>query len=81
MNSHPIRESFQKGIVFAAIMVFMMLTGFHMIAATMVSKIFGVYVLRGSIPEIRFMAYIHVLFGIGPGGQPAAKQEKHPPGL
>lgn len=76
MNSHPIRESFQKGIVFAAIMVFMMLTGFHMIAATMASKIFGVYVLRGSIPGIRFMTYIHVLFGIWAGWSASGKTGK-----
>ena len=76
MNSHSIRDSFQKGIIFAVIMVFMMLTGFHMIAATMASKIFGVYVLRGSIPEIRFMTYIHMLFGIWAGWSASGKTGK-----
>ena len=72
MNSHPFRESFQKGMIFAIIVIFMMMTGFHLIAATLASKIFGVYVLRGSVPDVRFMTYIHV---------PAAEQERYPPGL
>ena len=73
MNSHPIRESFQKGVVFAIVVIFMMMTGFHMIAATLASKIFGVYVLRGSIPEVRFMTYIFVLFGIWAGWSASGK--------
>ncbi|MDO9546441.1 MAG: hypothetical protein Q7J07_06800, partial [Pelolinea sp.] len=67
MNSHPIRESIRKGMIFGIIVIFMMMTGFHLIAATLASKAFGVYVLRGSIPEVRFMTYVHVLFGIWAG--------------
>jgi len=73
MNNRPIRESFQKGMVFAIIVIFMMMTGFHIIAATLASKAFGVYVLRGSIPEVRFMAYIFVLFGIWAGWSASGK--------
>lgn len=67
MNNHPLRKSFQKGLVFGILMVFMVLIGFHVIAATLASKLFGANVLRGAIPEIRFMTYIHVLFGIWAG--------------
>jgi len=78
MNNHPIRESFQKGMVFAIIVIFMMMTGFHMIAATLVSKIFGVYVLRGSIPDVRFMGYVHILFGFWSGWSASGKTGKTP---
>jgi len=76
MNNHPIRENFQKGMVFAIVVIFMMMTGFHIIAATLVSKIFGFYVLRGSIPEVRFMAYLFVLFGIWAGWSASGKTGK-----
>jgi len=76
MNNHPIRESFQKGGVFAIIVIFMMMTGFHLIAATLASKAFGVYVLRGNIPEVRFMTYVHVLFGFWAGWSASSKTGK-----
>jgi len=76
MNNHPIRESFQKGLVFAIIVVFMMMTGFHLIAATLASKAFGVYVLRGSIPDVRFMGYIHMLFGFWAGWSASGRTGK-----
>jgi len=73
MNTHPIRESIQKGAIFAVIMIFMMMTGFHEIAATLASKAFGVYVLRGSMPDVRFMVIIHALFGIWAGWSASGK--------
>ena len=76
MNNHPIRESFKKGLVFAIIMVFMAMIGFHVIAATLVSKAFGVNVLRGAIPEVRFITYVHVLFGIWAGWSASGRTGK-----
>jgi len=76
MNSRPIRESFQKGMVYATIMVFLVLVGFHVIAATLVSKVFGVNVLRGALPEVRFMTYVHVLFGIWAGWSASGRTGK-----
>ena len=73
MNSHPIRESIRKGMIFTIVVIFMMMTGFHLIAATLASKAFGVYVLRGSMPEVRFMTYVHVLFGFWAGWSASSK--------
>jgi len=64
MSSHPFRNTFQKGLIFAIVMIFIMMIGFHEIAATLISKVFNVDVLRGSIPEVRFMAYFLVLFAL-----------------
>ena len=49
--SKIIRQSFRKGLLFAIIMIFIMMIGFHAITATLVSKAFGVNVLRGQFPK------------------------------
>ncbi len=56
------RKSAEKGLVYSLVMIFMMMIGFHVVAANLMSKVFGVTVLRGSIPEVRFMAFVHILF-------------------
>ena len=76
MISNTIRQSFRKGLLFAVIMIFMMMIGFHVIAATLISKSFGVNVLRGSIPEIQFMIITHVLFGVLVGWSASSKTGK-----
>ncbi len=63
MNSEKyLRNSVQKGFIFSIVMIFMMMIGFHVVAANLTSKLFGVQVLRGSIPEVVFMAYVHLFF-------------------
>ena len=74
--SKIIRQSFRKGLLFAIIMIFIMMIGFHAITATLVSKAFGVNVLRGAIPEVRFMLITHLLFGIWAGWSAASKNGK-----
>jgi len=76
MNKRQIREIIQKGFIFAVIMIFTMMIGFHEIAAALISKAFGVTVLRGSIPEIRFMTYFHILFGLWVGWSGSGKTGK-----
>jgi len=43
-------DSTKKGFIYAITMIFLMMIGFHIIAATLTSKLFSVKVLRGSIP-------------------------------
>ncbi|HEY59511.1 MAG TPA: hypothetical protein G4N92_02320 [Anaerolineae bacterium] len=76
MKTHPIRKCFQKGLVFSIILVFMVLIDFHVIAATLVSKVFSVNVLRGAIPEVHFMTYVHILFGIWAGWSASGRTGK-----
>ena len=63
-NNRPIRQSIQKGVIFGIIMIFIVLIGFQVIAATLISKLFGISVVRGSTPELRFMFYFHIIFGL-----------------
>jgi len=72
-NNQPIRKSLQIGVVFGIIIVFMVLIGFHIIAATLISKAFGIAVARGKIPEVRFMLYLHILFGLWMGWSASGK--------
>lgn len=76
MNKHPVRKSAQKGTAFGIAMIFVVLIGFHVIAATLVSKLFGVPVRRGGIPEVRFMAYVHILFGLWAGWSASGEKGK-----
>jgi branched-chain amino acid transport system permease protein len=64
MNKQLLKASFKKGFIFAIIMIFVMMIGFHLIAAGLLSRFFGVNVLRGGVPEVRFMTYIHIIFAL-----------------
>ena len=67
MNRELIRTNSRKGFVFAIIMVFLVLIDFEVMAATLISKILGTNVLRGGIPEVRFMVIFLVLYGLWAG--------------
>ena len=66
----------KKGIIYAIIMIFLMMIGFHIIAATLTSKLFSVQVLRGSIPEVQFMVFVHVLIGFLAGWSASDEKQK-----
>ena len=53
-NNNHLIKSIQKGVVFGIISIFFVLIGFHVIGATLISKIFGTSVARGRIPEVQF---------------------------
>jgi len=76
MNKQLFRASRQKGITFGIVMIFLMLINFHIMAATMISKFMGTNVLRGAIPEVRFLTYFLTLFGIWVGWSATSKTEK-----
>ena len=52
MNKELLRASRQKGVIFGIALIFLMLINFHIMAATMISKLMGTNVLRGAIPEV-----------------------------
>jgi len=76
MNRQLFRASSQKGITFGIVLIFLVLINFHIMAATMISKLMGTNVLRGAIPEVRFLTYFLVFFGIWIGWSAASKSEK-----
>lgn len=76
MNKHLFRESRQKGVTFGIVLIFLVLINFHIMAASMLSKIMGTNVLRGAIPEVRFLTYFLMLFGIWVGWSAVNKTEK-----
>lgn len=62
MNTEKyLRGRINKGIVTSIVVIFMMMIGFHIVAANMMSKLLGTSVLRGSIPDVIYMAYVHGL--------------------
>ena len=76
MMTTSIRQGFRRGLLFAIIVIFILLIGFHSIVATVISKVFGINVLRGAIPEIRFMLITHILFGIWAGWSAVSDTDK-----
>ncbi|MCD6356485.1 MAG: hypothetical protein J7L66_04280 [Anaerolineaceae bacterium] len=77
MKIQQVRKILQKGLVYAIIMIFIMMIGFHEIAAMLISKISGVDVLRGSSAEVQYMAYFIVLFGLWVGWAASGKSGKN----
>ncbi len=76
MNKELFRASRQKGLIFGIVMVFLVLINFHIMAATMISKLMGTNVLRGGIPEVRFMTMFLILYGVWVGWSTVSKTEK-----
>jgi ABC-type branched-subunit amino acid transport system permease subunit len=70
------RGSINRGLIFGLIMIFMMMIGFHMVAANLTSKLFGVQILRGSVPEIQFMLYVNLIYGLLIGWGDSNKERK-----
>ena len=55
------RKQVRKGIIFGLLIIFIVLIGFHLVIADLLSKFFGVSVQRGAIAGINFMVYSHIL--------------------
>ena len=76
MKKQLLTDCIKKGFIYAIITIFLMMIGFHIIAATLTSKLFTVQVLRGSIPEVRFMLCVHILIGFLAGWSASDKKQK-----
>ncbi|MFU8826766.1 MAG: branched-chain amino acid ABC transporter permease [Brevefilum sp.] len=76
MNKEIIRSSSRKGLLFGIVMIFLVLINFHLMASTMISKLLGTNVLRGSLPEARFFVIFLVLYSIWVGWSAASREGK-----
>jgi branched-chain amino acid transport system permease protein len=76
MNKDIIRTSSRKGLIFGIVMIFLVLINLHIMVATMISKLMGTNVLRGSFPEARFMIIFMILFGLWVGWSAASREGK-----
>lgn len=76
MNWNQLRASYQKGFVFAIIMIFMVLIDFEVMASVLISKLLGTNVIRGGIPEVQFMMIFLILFGVWVGWSASGRSGK-----
>jgi ABC-type branched-subunit amino acid transport system permease subunit len=76
MNKEIIRTSSRKGLLFGIVMIFLVLINFHIMAATMISKLLGTNVLRGAFPEVRYMIIFLVIFGLWVGWSAVSREGK-----
>ncbi len=67
MNPKALRNGFRSGAIFSVIIVFLYLIGFTVTGATLVAKLFGVYVPVGSPPEVGMLAIFLGLLGLWAG--------------
>lgn len=74
MNKEIIRASSRKGLLFGIVMIFLVLINFHIMIATMISKALGTNVLRGALPEVRFLAIFLVIYGLWAGWTAASRE-------
>ncbi len=76
MNKKELSTSIQRGLVFGIIMVIFVLIDFQTMAATVISKLSGTNVLRGAVPEARYMVVFLVLFSLWMGWFISGKEGK-----
>jgi branched-chain amino acid transport system permease protein len=57
-------------------MIFLILIDFEVMAATLISQILGTNVIRGGIPEVRFMVIFLVIYGLWVGWSASGTQGK-----
>lgn len=74
MNKRQVRFSYDKGIVFGIVLIFLTMIGFDVMAGTIISKVVGTQVLRGALPEGKFVIIFFILLGLWAGGS-ASKRE------
>lgn len=76
MNRNLFTASVKKGLTFGIVMIMLVLIDFEVMAATMLSKLSGVNVIRGGLPELRFMIIFLILYGLFVGWSASSDKEK-----
>ena len=76
MNKDIIRASSRKGLLFGVVMIFLVLINFHIMAATMISKVLGTNVLRGSLPLVPYLVVFLSLYGVWAGWSAVSREGK-----
>lgn len=77
MNRNQIRSSYQRGITFAIIIIFLVMIAFNVMAATIISKLMGTPVARGVTPSVTSLIVLLSLIGLWNGS--SASQKFDPP--
>lgn len=78
MNRNLFSKSLRRALTFGIVMIILVLIDFDVMAATLLSKLFGTNVIRGANPQVIFMVVFMVLYGIFVGWGAASDQEKIP---
>jgi ABC-type branched-subunit amino acid transport system permease subunit len=76
MNRDQIRKSYNKGIVFGIVVIFLVLIGFDIMAGSILSKLFGEPLPQGAIPSVKYIAILFILIGIWNGWTSSKKSDK-----
>lgn len=76
MNRNLFSSSLKKGLAFGIVMILLVLIDFEAMSATMLSKLLGVNVIRGALPQVRFMVIFLVLYGMFVGWLTSSNEEK-----
>lgn len=76
MNRNLVSSSLKKGLTFGIVMIVFILIDLNVMVATMLSKLVGTNVIRGGLPEVRFMVLFLILFGMFVGWSASSDHEK-----
>lgn len=76
MNKKLFFSSISKGLTFGIVMILLVLIDFDVMVATMLSKLFGVNIIRGGLPQAQFMVLFLLLYGMFAGWSSSAKDGK-----
>lgn len=76
MNRKLVSPSLKRGLTFGIVMIIFVLIDLDVMIATMLSKLFGANVIRGSLPDVRFMVLFLFLYGLFVGWSTSSKDAK-----
>lgn len=75
MNRNNVRISYNKGLVFGIVTIFLVLIGFDIMAGSIISKLFEPTVTRGSLPAVQYVVILFVLIGLWNGWTASKKED------
>jgi len=76
MNKNLVSPSLRRGLTFGIVMIIFVLIDLDVMVATMLSKLFGANVIRGGLPDVRFMVLFLTLFGMFVGWSASSNDVK-----
>lgn len=76
MNKNLVNPSLKRGLTFGIVMIIFVLIDLDVMVATMLSKMLGANVIRGSLPDVRFMVLFLIIFGMFVGWSTSSDDAK-----
>jgi branched-chain amino acid transport system permease protein len=76
MSHDQVRKSYNKGIVFGIIIIFLVMIGFDIMMGSILSKVFGHPLPQGALPDVKYIAILFILIGIWNGWTASNKTDK-----